>query len=127
MFLTLHIGTSDAVVAVSAAIAGVLAPAFIAVINQPRWQSQTKRIIAYTGAAVIGVLTVIGDGALNDMEVNIPNTVTVVMAVVGASQIAYGILWKPSGLSDVIEEATALKPKPPEPVPDDTSGSGQGA
>lgn len=125
--LTLHIATNDSVVAVSAAIAGVLAPAIIAVLEQPRWQSQTKRLIAYVGAALIGLLTVVGNGVMNDLEVNLPNAITVVMAVVGASQIAYGILWKPSGLSDVIEEATALKTQPPAVVPDDTSGSGQGA
>jgi Na+/H+-translocating membrane pyrophosphatase len=114
--LTLHIATNESVVAISAAIAGVIAPALIAVINQPRWQSQTKRIIAYAGAAVIGLLTVIGNGAMNDLEVNLPNAITVIMAVVGASQIAYGLLWKPSGMSDMIEEATSPKtPVPPAP------------
>lgn len=110
----LHIATSDAVVAISVLLVGVLTPALIAVINHPVWQSQTKRIIAVVGAAVLGVLTVIGNGLANDLDVNLSNTITVVLAVVGASQAAYSILWKPTGAADVIE--TKVNPGPtPEP------------
>lgn len=116
LVIALHIAMNDGVVAVSAAVAGVLAPAFIAVIEQPRWEPQMKRAMAYTGAALIGILTVIGNGILNDFEVTFANAVTVVMAVVGASQMAYGLIWKPTGAADAIEQATSPKPPPLTPV-----------
>ena len=92
-------------VTVSVMLVGVLTPAIVALVNHPMWSSQTKRIIAYVGAAVLGVLTVVGNGVLNDMEFNVANAITVILAVVGASQAAYGLIWKPTGASDAIEQS----------------------
>ena len=123
--VTLHISTSATVITVTAMLAGVLTPAIIAVVNHPIWSSEQKRLIALGCSIVVGILTVIGQGALTDFEVSIPTVITVVLAVVGASQAAYAVFWKPTGLADTIEGAVnpgppvvPVVPAPePEPVP----------
>jgi hypothetical protein len=108
------------VVGISAMLVGVLTPALIAVINHPRWNAQSKRIIAYVSAAILGILTVIANGAFTDWQPTFAGSVTVVLAVIGASQTAYGLLWKPTGAADAIEE----KVNPgPVPVPETKEGA----
>jgi hypothetical protein len=112
----LHISTSDTVVTICVLLVGVLTPALVAVIEHPVWQSQTKRIIAYIAAGVLGILTVIGNGMFTDFDFTLSSAITVVLAVVGAAQVSYGLLWKPTGASDAIE--TKINPGPPVESPD---------
>lgn len=110
----LHVSTSATVITVTSMLVGVLTPAIIAVVNHPIWTSEQKRLISLGCSVLIGILTVIGQGAFTDFEVSIPTVITIVLAIVGASQAAYAVFWKPTGLSDAIEER--VNPGPPPPV-----------
>jgi Na+/H+-translocating membrane pyrophosphatase len=110
----LHVATSQNWLTISSLLVGVLTPAVIAVINHPVWQPQAKRIIAVICAAVLGILTVVANGMFTDFEVTAASVVTVVLAVVGASQTAYALLWKPTGAADKIEETVNPGPSVPE-------------
>lgn len=109
----LHVSTSATIVTVCAMLAGVLTPAIIAVVNHPVWSSEQKRLIALGCSVVVGILTVIGAGALTDFEVSIPTVVTLILSVVGAAQAAYAVFWKPTGLADTIETSVNPGPVPP--------------
>lgn len=109
--LTLHLAASENWVTISSLLVGVLTPAIVAIINHPVWEPQAKRIIAVVAAAVLGVLTIIANGMFSDFEVTAATVVTVVLAVIGASQTAYALLWKPTGAADKIE--TSINPGPP--------------
>lgn len=108
--LALHLETSQNWLTISSLLVGVLTPAVVAVINHPIWEPQAKRIIAVVAAALLGVLTVIANGLFTDFEVTTANLVTAVLAVIGASQTAYALLWKPTGAADSIE--THVNPGP---------------
>lgn len=85
----------------TSALVGALAPLGIAVLN--RWDSRpnTKRLVSLLVAAVIGgVATALSPG-FSWGELG-----TAVLTAVGASQAAFALLWKPTGVKDVVEYHT---------------------
>lgn len=95
-------GTVTAV-AVGTALAGVLTPFITAIINQPRFSSQTKAIIAALVGIVLGVVAVAVTGGFSAL----PWTQwgPQILAVVGVSQTLYALILKAP--VEAIERATA--------------------
>lgn len=81
---------------------GALLPILIAILNQPQWTDQQKRFIALGVAFVSGTGTVIVSGNFDP-----GNWVVTIAAVLGASQAAYTVLWKPTKIAPRIEAATS--------------------
>ncbi len=86
-------------------LVGVLAPLLTAVVQQPRWSSSKRRIVAVVIAGLLGALTAYGQGAWAGSEVDLFGTVMVVLV---ASQATYGTLWRK--VVPAIEAATTRQP-----------------
>lgn len=87
-----------------ALLAGVVTPLITSVVQQPRWTARVRTLVGVAAAVVIGVLTLLANGALNDG----PQTVLSMLAlVVVTSAAAYKNLWVPVGVAPAIEHATS--------------------
>ena len=84
---------------------GFLAPLLVAFLNQEHWSTQTKQIVMVVTAVVLGVLTAAVQGKLD-----LHNLAVTLPVVVAACQVAYTVLWKPTGIAPAVEKATAAKP-----------------
>lgn len=105
-----------------ALLAGFLTPLLTSVVQQPTWTSRTRTIVATLASVVVGVITLLANGAFNDG----PQTVLSVLAlVVVTSATAYKNLWVPSGVAPKIENATSKTP-PGVPDPSDTAPADPG-
>lgn len=94
-----------------ALLAGVLTPLVTSVVQQPQWTGRVRTLVAVIASAVIGVVTLFANGALNDG----PQTVlSVVALVVVTSATAYKNLWVPAGVAPAIERATSTTHAPDE-------------
>lgn len=88
-------------------LVGFIAPIIVSVISKQTWTSQRKRLVSVGVAIVLGVVTLIVQGAFSTLgEWTWQTPVTVIVLVVGASQAAYALLWKPTGVADKVEAAT---------------------
>lgn len=89
-----------------AVLVGFLTPLLVAVVKQPRWSKQQKQVISIVVAVVVGVLNLLAQGVLNEASFTPSGALATLVLVLGASQGAYALLWKPTGVSDRIEVAT---------------------
>lgn len=88
-----------------AALIGAMLPLLIAVVNRPQWTAQMKQIIGIAVAAIGGIGTVLASGNFDAQ-----NWLVTLVAVIGASQAAYALIWKPTKVAPKIEQATSAKP-----------------
>lgn len=95
----LNLSTSDT--AALAGIVGILAPLLTAVVQQPTWSTQVRRIVAVVIALVLGAATAAVGGQLGDGS----TLLTALAAVLVASQATYGTLW--GAATQAIEQATS--------------------
>lgn len=90
-------------------ILGVITPTLVAIVNNPQWSGQKKRLVALAIAAVTGIVNVYVNNAFTGWELSAEGVLVNLALVIGASQAAYSTVWKPTGASDKIEEATSSK------------------
>ena len=88
-----------------ATLLGILLPLLVSVINQPWLSVSAKHAVAVALAIVVGSATVFFTGA----PLSWATIGTAVSAVYAASQFAYSVLWRPTGVSPAIESATSAK------------------
>ncbi|MFB6505603.1 hypothetical protein ACFC07_22070 [Streptomyces sp. NPDC056099] len=87
---------------------GALLPLVTAVVQQPRWSAHVKKAVAVASALIAGVVTVVSVGGLDQFTHGVPTLATFV-GLLAASQSAYDLIWKPTGVAPVIESATSRK------------------
>lgn len=76
-------------------------PILIAVVQQSRFSSQMRQIVAIVVAALGGVGTVLASG-----NFDVQNWLVTLVAVIGAAQASYALIFKPTGAAAVIERKT---------------------
>ena len=94
----------DSIQAVSLLL-GMVTPLAVSVVSQPRWTATQKRILSILIAVIVGSINMLLRsefllGGVGDALANI-------VLVVGASQAAYSLLWKPTGVAPALEKATS--------------------
>lgn len=82
---------------------GALTPLLVSVLKQPGLSTKYVRLIALAASVLVGVLTVAAAG-----QFNVADLLTTAALVIVACQAAYVTLWRPSGVTDVIEDSTNL-------------------
>lgn len=92
-----------------AILLGLVTPFVVSFVAQPRWSATQKRVFSVVIAAVIGVGNLIVQGLLANFDWSFNGIVSSIVLVLGASQAAYSLLWKPTGVADAVEEATSPK------------------
>lgn len=90
-----------------ALILGVLSPLLISVVQQPRWSDSVRAFLTLVFSVVIGVVTVLANGGLEDVS----GVLGIIALVLVAANTAYRNFWKPTGIAPGIEQATSPKPK----------------
>lgn len=87
---------------------GLITPFLVSVVNQPKWTSQQKRVLSIIVAVIVGIVNLLVQGAFTNLnQVTWAGVISVVVLVVGSSQAAYALLWKPTGAADSVERATS--------------------
>lgn len=86
-----------------ALILGVLSPLLLSVVQQPRWPNSVRAALTAVASVVIGVVTVLANGGLEDAS----GVLGIIALVLVASNAAYRNLWKPTGIAPAIERATS--------------------
>lgn len=89
-------------------ILGFLAPLLVAVVNQPRWSARVRRVMAIVVSLALAVVALFITGALNQPIEDPRAGMVVILAVIGVAQVAYALLWKPTGAVQAVEEATTV-------------------
>ncbi|HET9653820.1 MAG TPA: hypothetical protein VFP72_00565 [Kineosporiaceae bacterium] len=84
-------------------VLAVLTPLVTAVAQQPRWTSRTRSIVGALVSLVVGFLTVATAGKLGDTS----TLLTTLALVVAAAEASYQKLWRGTGLTQMIENATS--------------------
>ena len=88
-------------------VLGLITPLVVSVINQPKYTAEQRRLIAIAAAVAIGFLGLVVQGAAFSWEWSWAGVVTNLVLVIGAAQAAYSMLWKPTGVSDKVEDKTS--------------------
>lgn len=89
------------------ALLGVFTPLLTSIVQRPTWSGPKRTVVGVVVAVLIGVLTCLADGTL-DQATTVLATVTVVVV---ASATTYKTLWKPSGVVGKLEAATTPGPR----------------
>lgn len=89
-------------------ILGFLAPLLVAVVNQPRWSARVRRVVAILVSIVLAVFALFASGGMNEINGDPMSIIVTVLAVIGVAQVAYALLWKPTGTVAAVESATTV-------------------
>ncbi len=87
-----------------ALIVGFFLPPVIALIQQPGWSSRVRSVVAFVACAVAGAGTAYFQGDLTGRRFVEAGLVVLVTAMA-----TFRNFWKTTGITPMIEEATALK------------------
>lgn len=87
---------------------GLLSPLLVAFVQQPWWSNQYRQIVAVGVSALLGILTVVASGTFD-----VQNWLLTLVAVIGAAQTSYALVWKPTKVAKVIELKTSSGQQPP--------------
>ena len=90
-------------VAIATALAGLLAPFLIALINRPTWSSLRKQNVALGVSVLLGVVGLFLAGAFTEPITEPAAWGVALLAVIGASQTIYTLLLKTTGVGDRLE------------------------
>ena len=85
---------------------GFVLPLVISVIQQPSWSKPLRAWVTLAVCVITGFLIVYTTGQLNGKSL-----VTSILIVLVAALATYSKFWKPSSLSPVIEQRTAISSK----------------
>ena len=94
-----------------AVLLGIITPLLISVLNQPRYSDATRRVLAIAVAVAVGVVNLLVQGLLDISTITWANALSSLVLVIGASQAAFALLWKPTGASTKVENATQYESK----------------
>lgn len=84
-----------------AGIVGVLTPLLTAVVQQPRWSTSTRRLVAALVALVLGAVAALLHGDITSSS----DVLGAMAAVLVSSQATYGTLW--GAATQRIEQVTS--------------------
>lgn len=94
----------------AAAVIGALAPLGIAIVNRPSWSTQRKQLVAAAASVVLAVVALALTGGFDGFS--LATAGAAVLAVAGAAQTAYALLWRPTGAAPAVEAATTPQKQP---------------
>lgn len=86
-----------------AIILGVVTPIIVAFVRKPTTSRLAAQLISLAVAVVIGIGNLAVQGVFNDLTITPARVLTLLAAVIGASQAAYVLLWKPTGVEPAID------------------------
>lgn len=86
-----------------ALLVGLIVPPLTSVIQQPSWSRRVRTIVAVIASLVIGFITAVATGAINDPSQLVPTLIAVLLA----AEAAYQKFWAPTGISASVESATS--------------------
>ena len=86
-----------------AGVLSALAPLVVALLNRPSWSAGRKQLVALAVSVGLAVVALAVTGGFTSGQ----DVATVVLAVVGATQAAYALVWKPTGVAPAVEAATS--------------------
>lgn len=95
-------------------LVGIFTPMLVSVVQQPKWTKRTRSIVAVAASVVVGLLTSLANGLLSNNDQTPRSVLSTIALVLVASQGSYQ-LFKTSGVSAKIENATSGTPKMPDP------------
>ena len=84
-------------------IVGFLTPLLTAAVQQPKWTSRTRALVQVAVAIVIGA----GTAWFNDQIDSTKGVTTAILVVLVASMSSYESVWKKTGATAKIEQATS--------------------
>lgn len=85
-----------------AALIGGFLPLLIAVVNNPDWTPLRRQVTATIISFAVGVVFVLISGNFDPQ-----NWLVTLVAVVGAAQATYALIWKPSSIGPKLELVTS--------------------
>lgn len=89
-----------------ALILGFITPLIVAFVRKPGTSRRTAQIVSLATALVVGIVNLAIQGFFNNMEFTPGGIMVALAAVLGASQAAYVLLWKPTGVEPALDEWT---------------------
>lgn len=98
------LGTIGDNVTLLAAVAGALLPGLVGWVNNARWTSEVKAIVAAIFSLAVGVATAYVAGGWDRADI-----IRSVLIVFFLSQLAYNQYWKPAGFTKKLEARRAAK------------------
>lgn len=100
---------------------GTLLPLLTAVVQQPQWSDKVRTIIGVLVSLIAGAIVYVQSYGL---DLSSPSRIIAVAGgIIVAAGAAYRALWKPSGLSSLIESKTSPSAVPADP--DDVDDPGE--
>lgn len=87
------------------AVVAIFSPLVISLITRPGWSGKVKTAIMLGYSGVVGVLTAYLSGQFDGLDI-----LGAVLTVILVTATSYQTIFKPSGISPKIEEATSPKP-----------------
>lgn len=103
------------------ALVGILIPFVVAFINNQTMSSQTRQLVMIAVAVVVGVGGVIASG-----NFDLKNWMLTLTTTIGACQAAYTLVWKPTGVANVVEMKTTRAAKRRRVVKGNSQDTGTG-
>jgi len=97
-------------------VVGLITPPLTAFVTQTKWTKRTRTLVSYGVSAILGFLTAIATGAIGESGADFATTVG---AVVALAQVSYTTLWKHTGATLFIEQATSRNAGPDPVLVDD--------
>lgn len=93
-------------------LVGAITPLIISVIQQPTLSTRARKIVALVVSAIVGGVVV-----LSSESANVGDVLGTIVAVWAASEAFFQKVWRPSGVTDAVENATSPN-QPAEPADD---------
>lgn len=93
-----------------AGVLGFLAPLASTSLNRLTWPSHVKQLVAVVVAVVFACIALLVTGgftAIAPGQDPVVYWITVALAVIAVSQLAYSLLWKPTGVVSAVAAATS--------------------
>lgn len=95
---------STELVAIILSVGGLL-PLLTSVVEQPQWSARTRTVMSVIVSIIAGIVTYVSAEGLHFES---PSAiVATVVGVIITSAAAYKTLWKPTGTTQAIEDATS--------------------
>lgn len=95
---------STELVAIILSVGGLL-PLLTSVVEQPQWSARTRTVMSVIVSIIAGIVTYVSAEGLHFES---PSAiVATVVGVIITSAAAYKTLWKPTGATQAIEDATS--------------------
>lgn len=87
------------------ALIGMVMPALIALVNQPRWSPMLKGLVAFVACVIVAVIVEAWRGDIDDWA----QWRETAVIIFGSAIVTYQTWWKPAGIAPTIERGTSSK------------------